>query len=147
VQTDLDERLAEGGRLCGEANVAGERQIEAGAVGRAINGGDDRLHHLPDGREHAAARAEQTRELVHVVTLHQFVHVLDVGSGAKSPSGAGDDDDAYRLIARRPLQRLGQVAPHVPGKGVQLFGTVQSDGRYPGLGLDSDVFVHGDSGI
>src|SRR3712207_7266524 len=55
------ERLRERGRLGGEPEVAGEREVEARAVGRAVDRGDDGLAHLPDGRQHRSE--EHTSEL------------------------------------------------------------------------------------
>src|SRR3954466_9813986 len=78
VQSDFDERLAEGRGLRGEPYVAREREVEARAVRGAVDGRDDGLEHLPYRGQHAAARAEQALELFNVAVLHQFAHAPNV---------------------------------------------------------------------
>src|SRR3712207_9269399 len=67
-----------------------------------------RSRHLPDRRQHAAARAEKARELLHILTLHQLRHVTDVGPRAKGPPRARHHYDAHTRIASGALQSLRQ---------------------------------------
>ena len=79
--------------LRGDDEVAGERDIGAGARGDAVDARDDRLRH---GREAADERVPA--RLDRVAEVDRFAGrdgaVVEVLPGAEAAPGAGEDDDA-----------------------------------------------------
>ena len=75
----------------------------------------------------AASRAQDSRELFRVVTLHQLRHKRDVAARAEPSPRACDDHDADIAIAAGMLERFGQVATHVTDERVQALRTIQCD--------------------
>mmetsp|Transcript_19369 Transcript_19369/g.61745 ORF Transcript_19369/g.61745 Transcript_19369/m.61745 type:complete len:235 (+) Transcript_19369:153-857(+) len=76
-RAELDLWLAKLGRVRGENEIAGHRELAATAEREAVDGGDDRR---PDGRQ-LVQLAEKTR-LVHV-HVRERLHGLDVGTGGE----------------------------------------------------------------
>ena len=83
--------------------MAGERQFEAAAERRAVNGGDDGFARGFDDRQDVRQRGRKRR-------LAEF---LDVGAGDESAALAGDDDrlDGAVLIGGFDRRRQGPGGP------------------------------------
>ncbi len=87
-QAELDLGQADPRSRDGDAEMAGQRQLEAAAQGGAVQCGDDRLRHRLDlGDDLAEARG-----------LRRLAEFGDVGAGEKGPSGAGDHRRPHRLV-------------------------------------------------
>src|SRR6185503_10330321 len=122
-EVDLGEAQARVGG--GDADVAGQRQLEAAAEGVAADGGDDRLRAaLHQGAElHApAVLAEDRRHLGRG-------ELADVGAGGERlVAGADHHDDADAVVGDQPLEGGIEVAPHGLVHRVVNLGPVERDG-------------------
>ena len=58
---------------------------------------------------------------------HEVAGDLQVRAGAKTTSGAGDDEDANLRVVGGARDRVMEVVAHGAGKGVQTFRAVQGD--------------------
>ena len=81
-QPELDLRLAQRRRRCGDPRVAGQRQLEAAAQRHPVDRRDDRL----------AAGVQCGEQVVEGRRLRWPAEFLDVGAAAEAAPGAGDDD-------------------------------------------------------
>src|SRR5688572_17279787 len=100
MKSDFDETLAQLRLLGGDAIVAGEREVAAGARGDAVDGSDDDLRHLGDLQHDVPTGLQKGTESGDIVLLLQLGHELDIAPGAETATGAGDDNHARSFIIR-----------------------------------------------
>jgi hypothetical protein len=141
MQAYFRKRLAEGGRGRGDAQIAGEREVAAGAEGGTVDRRNHRLRHLANGGDHAARGTKQTRKLLGVLAFDQFRHRGYVAAGAKSPSGASDHYHTNIPFGARNFDSFSQIAPHMSRERIQLLRTVECNRRDAGLFAYVDLFV------
>ena len=101
MMPELDEALGELGRVRGDADVAHAGQVQAGADGGAVDGGDHR-HLQVEQRQRQALDAGA----VLMADLHAAhaagglpLHVLDVAARREGGAGAGEDHGAHAAVA------------------------------------------------
>mmetsp|Transcript_35840 Transcript_35840/g.103077 ORF Transcript_35840/g.103077 Transcript_35840/m.103077 type:complete len:260 (-) Transcript_35840:333-1112(-) len=87
-------READNGRWAGDAEVAGQRQLEATAEGHPVDAGNGGLRQPVDGRHGRA----QLRHKHTGVALTHLGALLEVGAGAKDTRHSAADDDGPRLL-------------------------------------------------
>jgi len=131
---------AHAGAVGGEAEVAGERQREAGLDGNAVDRGDGQLVEVAQGQVQRLRHRAQTvvgadrgvvpgRQRRHQARL--ILHVggvaLKVVAGAERLAGADEHDDAHVIAHLRLCHHLDQVALHRRGHAVHAFGPVELD--------------------
>ena len=111
AEAALEERLPEAGRLGGDREVGGERELEAEPGRPAAHRADDRQLELREQLDQpvrlerrAALEAARPRSRPGRVGRHP------VRAGAEVGSAAGEDDDAERVVGRGRLER-GDDAP------------------------------------
>ena len=118
-----------------DAEVAGERELEADAEGVALQ--------LRDHRLRAALRRGdvpvQARELLRA----RLEEAGDVAAGGERPAGAGDDDEAHGLVGAELAEHLVELGARAERHAVELAGDVERDRRHAALGLDAEALVLG----
>src|SRR6266481_6986839 len=92
-QADLGKILAEDGAIHGEANVAGEGEIHAGAGGGSVDGGDDRLRHSADIQDSLHAGAEDGAEFGGIAALAAFADGAQIASSTKRAASTSEHDN------------------------------------------------------
>src|SRR6266481_9147297 len=92
-QADLGKILAEDGAIHGEADVAGEGEIHAGAGGWSVDGGYDGLRRGADIQDGLHAGAEDGGELGGISALAAFADGAEIASSTKRAARAGEHDD------------------------------------------------------
>ena len=94
--------------LAGDDQVAGERDVGAGAGGDSVDAGDDRLGHGGEATDQRVpARLDRFAEVDRFVGGdHAVVEILP---GAEAAPGAGEDDDAS---VAGGIERVGQFGVH-----------------------------------
>ena len=122
-QADGRKALDEFGRLGGDDDVAGQRDIRAGAGGDAV-----------DPRDHRLGQAGQRPDQRVPVALDRLAEidclarrdgaVVEVLPGAKAAAGAGQDH--HPRIAEL-AERVAQLAVHLRGEAVEPVGPVEGD--------------------
>ena len=118
-QAELGRRDAERGVGGGDAQVAGHRQLGAGAEGGAVDGGD--------GRERRRAQAVEQP----VERLDEGV-VLDrgeVGAGAEVAGGAGQHERPGGRRGRGASRAASEPVEGLVVEGVAPLGAVDGDQR------------------
>ena len=140
-----DPELAERGGPRRDDDVAGERDVAAAADGDAVDARDHRLVELADAQDRLlrdagvgdhAGRAEG-RE-------HGQVEVLVAAGAERAVAGAGDDDDADRVVVARPGERLLEVEVGLPVERVELGRPVHRQRRDRPVALDEQRLVGAD---
>ena len=102
-QAELDLRQAELRRRHGDAVMADQRDLEAAAERRAVDGGDDRLRRVLD-------RALRLRQADAAERLAEFG---DVGAGDEGAAAADQHDRLDRGIDLGLLDAVADALPHV----------------------------------
>src|SRR5262249_13606624 len=97
---------AEAGRFAGDAQIAGERETEAGAGDRTVDRGDDDLWQRADEQRQLMRVAEPLDAVLDSLVAAARFHCLDVAAGAPATPGAGDDDDAAIMVGREAFERF-----------------------------------------
>ena len=88
----------------GEAEVAGERELEAAARGDAVDRRDHRHLHRLDLVEDVVHRADDAAKAPGA-DLGQALHAAHVLAGGEGPAGAGDDQDAQGVVGDERARR------------------------------------------
>jgi hypothetical protein len=140
-QADAGEHRAEARARRGEHEVAGQRQDEAGAEGRAVDRRDHRLLEVdqfaePDVQTPDAVAVGEDRALL-------GRQRLQVAAGAERAAGPGDDDGAHLGGVTRLVHRLGDALAHFQVEGVARFRLVESDDECGAVALTQDGCGHG----
>jgi len=118
------------GVVGGDGEVAGEDEIEAGAVGVALDAGDDRLRvgaqgvaeaEVVDAPQVAGNRAPLRRPagLRPACRRGRGDALLDVVAGAKGAAGAGEDDGPHVVVLGARLEGLEQAVAQLAVDGVE----------------------------
>ena len=140
-QPDLGEGRGDLGGGAGDAQIAGQRDRQAGAGGGAVDLRHHGLRHLvQDARDfHAAA------QIGHLGLERQrrppLRHRLDVAADAERAAGALQQHRAHLVILRRPPRRLDQPARHVRIERVAPVRPVHGDGEQAVVEILQDDFV------
>ena len=138
-EADLGERRRDLRALGGDAEVAGERDGEAGAGSGTRNGRDGDLRHVvqPARDFHALAQAVGGFFGRAAVVGAAFCRgkPLHVSACAERTAGARNDNGADRAVSRKARQRLKQAVEHGVGEGVARLGAVQRE--------DGDAVLNG----
>ena len=138
VQAELEEAGVEAGRAPGQAHVAAQGQVHAGADGGAVDGGERRQRRAPDPQEALVDRAQP----VAWSRAAGRAEVAEVGAGAERGRRAGDDDGADVGVGFEPVEGGDDLVDQLEGQGVAALGVVEGDdgdaGRRPDLGPASD---------
>ena len=143
---DLDVGLSELGRGCGDAKVHGERQVEAGTDGRAVDGRDYRLVHIGEGERDAMNMLADQRPLLGGAALQPLPHqLLDIAAAAKGLACPGHHHHGHGLAVPAIGKGLGPGVDHGAGEGVAPLGPVQSNGRDPVGDLQTYLLAHAPS--
>ncbi len=118
----VDFGLAEFGRVGGDDEIAGHRQLATPAQRVSGHRRDDRLAdvHQPVG---GIGKQVLGKHIAKALARH----FLDVGPGGKGLFRSGQDNAAHLVIGVRFFQRLAQLAQHLGVQGVQGVGAVQPD--------------------
>src|SRR6185312_4607407 len=75
--------------------------------------------------------------------LQPFSHGDDVAAAAERLAGAGDDDDAHRVIGPAFGERRRPGIDHLEGEGVHALGPVERDGGDAVGDLETQILGHG----
>ena len=118
---ERDLGLAELGRLRGDDQIAGERELEAAAERPAGDGGDDRRL---DRRDPAP---EGGGGVAHRLLEGALAQRADVGAGGERLVGAGDDDAVGLGIGVEPLELGCDLLHHLGGERVARLRAVDPD--------------------
>ena len=140
----LDERHAQRGGVRHDAQVAAERQVEAGAVRVPVHHADDRLGERPQLRHDERPAAFALRIVLHRVGERALRraglgHALEVVPGTERAPGAGQHDDANRLVVVAVLQRVEEFQPDADVDRVQPLGPVQGEAAHAAVTFDQQV--------
>ena len=144
LEGEAQRRRTEARARCGDAEVAREREGEAGLDRHAVDRGDRELVEMTDGEVQLLGDRSQARVRPHAdATSHGMLRASlsrssqsrrasrHVVAGAEGTSRAGDDDDADRVVHLRAQEELGHVALHRRGLPVQVIGIVHRDEAMP----------------
>ena len=119
-------------------DVAGERQIGAGAGRDAVDRGDHRQRQLPDFFDHRVIVVEQIGDIVRV-GVDDRGQVL---AGAEAAPGAGQQHRAAGFVGLRVVERGDDRVGHLRRQRIEPLRPVQRDLAIEGMGVDED---HGDA--
>ncbi len=133
-ETDVDERGHEARRVGGDANVAGERERQPRAGGRAVHGCDHGLLERADREHVAVVVAAQVAGDVARARLE----LLQVLADAEAAPSAGDHDRADGRILRL-LERREEPACTARVQRVQHIRAVQRDRQDAAVARDFDL--------
>jgi hypothetical protein len=123
-ETELGEGLTEFGRARGDDDVAGERDVRAGAGSHSVDRADDRHRQLAQlAHERIVVPGNRDREIGRLA--RRIDAVGKILARAKSASGAGQDQRTAGLVVLRVGQRGEESAVHVAGEGVEPVGPVE----------------------
>ena len=142
-EADVDEGEQEIRVSRSDDEVAGERQREADADDRPVDGGDHGLRHAPDALDDRVVPAHEDPLDVGMACGRQLVvgEATEVGAGGEAPPGAADHDAAETLIPGHELDRREQVFGELAVPGVQGVRPVEFDRRGGAVSPDVDGFV------
>ena len=138
--------VLEHGVFRGDDEVAHARQHQAGGDAAALHGGDRRLAEVVD--LHAPVEVHdllvaalafgglpQPDPLVGLTLAHEC---LEVVAGGEMTTGAGEDDDANRVVCVGGVEGGVQVVDERRVLGVGHLGTVHRDRRYRSVDIVED---------
>src|ERR1043166_6516458 len=138
-QADLDERLEERGLLRRDHDVAGQREVGAGAGGPAVDAAHHRLGH-PAEREHerVVRRADVRREILQrlAVLRRRLGQFLPAG---ECPPGAGQIHGANRILPRGFGEDFLEPKRHPGVEAVEDLRTVERDPSHSLDGLEQNA--------
>src|SRR5581483_456911 len=137
--TDTCVRVAELGPLRGDEEVARERELEPAGHAGAVDGADDGLRHLPQGREGVAGRV--AGPALEVVT--RAAELAQVETRAERGVGTGQDDDVDPVVALRVHERGRGSALQRGVERVARLGAVQRHDPDATDRLGEDQLLHG----
>ena len=122
-QADRREALDELGRLRRDDDVAGERDVGAGARGDAVHPGDDRLRQARQrADQRVPALLDRLAEIDRLARRDRAV--VEVLPGAEAAAGAGQHDHARIAEAG---ERVAQFLVHLRGEAVEPVRAVERD--------------------
>src|SRR5581483_11856619 len=112
-----------------DPDVHGQREGDAEADGRPVDGRDDRLRHLVDPqRDESAAVAVLLRRLAPALArAERRAASPEVGAGAEGPAGAGHDDRPHAVVRIRAIEGGDELLDHGRVDGVEALRPVQRD--------------------
>ena len=122
----------------GDEAVARQDEGEPEPDRRPVDGGDDGLR-IADNRVPCSAAWGRRRSLGAVGL--RLEHGLDIGTGAESTSGAGDDERADRAVVVAGLDRVCQLDGHGREPRVEPVGSVERQDGDGAVRLVGDVVV------
>ena len=132
-QAEFDLGQAEPCVLGRDAEMAGERDLEAAAERRAVNGGNDRLRRVLHRAQH----------LVQARRHRRLAEFGDVGAGDKGAAAAGQNDRLHFRIGDRALDAFENAAADGGAQRVHRRAVDRDDGDDV-MTLELDHFVHAD---
>ena len=106
-----------------------------------VDRGDHRLGERPRG--HVDARRAERRPRLGERALAR----AEVGARAERGRGAGQHDDADRVVAVAPQVGVGQFLAHAVADGVALLRPVQRDGCHTAVDVEQQRAVSGQVGV
>ena len=119
----------------GQPDVAHEGQVDAGPDGRAVDRGEGGQWRAPDPEE-AVVDGPQAGPAI----LTRLAHEMgQLGAGAESGWGAGDDHGADVRAAVEVVEDRDQLADHLEGQRVAPCRCVEGDGGHPIGDIDGDL--------
>ena len=151
-QTPDDLAHGESGFRVDDAQVGAERDLEAAAVGHAVDRGDHgNGHRMPaPGRELSAVGGvlvgpldQLTGRGVAVSALLHRAEAAEVEAGAESAAVAGEHDRAHRGIVGKFAGGGGQTLEHRVVQRVHLVGAVETDVGDAGFDVDGEAGAGG----
>jgi hypothetical protein len=114
LETGIEQRVRPG-----DAHVGRQRQVQASADSRAVDGGDRGQRALSDGHE-AVVEPQQS-------LFGRIAQRAEIGTGAKRFTGTGDDDGVHIGVGLGPFHGGTQLRRHLTGDGVASVGVVDRD--------------------
>ena len=144
-QPDLGEGLHEARRARGQHDIAGQRDIAAGARGNAVDGGDDRKGQRAQlAHQRIVIGLERAAQHRRLASLGE--PVIEVLAGAETAAGAGKKERPAIAVALGGGERLVQRHVHGLSEGVEPGRPVQRDDAIARTGFDKDgCLIHGRS--
>ncbi len=126
----------------GQHDVAGQRDVGAGARGDAVDGADDRLRCGADQADQRVVecvqRLGEVRRSVHLARIA----VAEILSGAEALAVAGQEDGAAGFVAGCLFQRGAQRQMHLLVESVAPVGPVEGDFDPAVMPGRQDCFAH-----
>jgi len=119
-----------------EAQIALQSERQAEPDGVAVQRRDDGLAQREGGRVHGGGA-----EVGVLGRLEGGRATAEVRARAEGGSGAGQHDDAHRVVRVAAAVRVAELLAHAAAEGVALLGTVQLDHGDAVLELEADVLV------
>ena len=119
----------------GQPDVGPERKAHAPAVGRSLDGGDDRLGDGPHGRDDAAHELHGPHAhpvAAEVLGARRQPGVLELEARAEGPAGAGEDHHPAAVVGGHLVEGGVQVRHQGEGHGVEPGRVVE--GHHPDVG-------------
>ncbi len=126
-EADAPEHLAEAGPRRGEDEIGGERDVDAGAVGRPVDRRDHRKLEADPFVEPAIDVLDALAALE--CRAPALGHPLNVAARAEGAAGAGDDHGMERGVVADIQDDLAELRAHRDVKRVAFLGPVQRDDR------------------
>jgi hypothetical protein len=143
-QAQLAEGFDEAGGLRGQHDVAGQRQVGAGAGGHAVHRADHRHRQGAQGRDQR--RIEFFDRFAEVDAFAARLHgaVVQVLAGAEAAAGAGQHQHAHGFVGLQLVQGVADFAVHGLGEAVQAVRAVEGEDGDAVFDGEFDGFVgHG----
>ena len=137
-EADIDLRLADAGCGLADAEVAQQGDLQAGAGGDAVDGGDTGLVEVADCVVMAAQVAHPSGAAIGV----EAAGFGEIVAGAECGAGAGDDDGADSGVVVDRREGGADFGAHGGVNGVARGGPVQRDDTNAVIVHDFDEF-HG----
>ena len=123
----------------GDAQIAGQRQLEPARDRAAVQRGDHRLLGLQRHLEHAALDVPHRRP-IGLLALVAGVHVLDVDAGAERLlAGPGQHHDPNAVVLVGAQQGLGQRQPERGGERVAALRAIEGQQANVTVRLDQEL--------
>ena len=123
VEAEVEEAGVELARRAGEAHVAAQRQVHAGADGGAVDGGEGRQRRAADPEEALVDRRAGSS------AAPAGAEVAEVGAGAERGRRAGDDDRADAVVGLERVEGGDDLVDHRRGERVAALGVVEGRRR------------------
>jgi hypothetical protein len=111
----------------GQHDVAGQRQVGAGAGGHAVDGADHRHRQGAQRRHQRGVEFFDRFAEVDAGGARFDGAVVQVLAGAEAAAGAGQQQHAHGLVGLELVQGVADFAVHGLGEAVQAVGAVQGE--------------------